>query len=44
MPGEELIVNQDASNRSPENAYIAIRDAFNAARRELKEYSMLQKL
>ena len=44
MPGEELVVNQDASNRSPENAYIAIRDAFNAARRELKEYSMLQKL
>ncbi len=44
LPGEELVINQDASGRSPENAYVAIRDAFNAARRKLKQYTELQKI
>ncbi len=44
LPGEELVINQDASGRSPENAYIAIRDAFKAASRKLKQYTELQKI
>jgi len=35
MPGEELIVKHEPD----EDLYVAIRDAFNAAERKLKEHS-----
>lgn len=44
LPGEKLVIDQDNSDRFNNNAYIAIRDAFNAAQRKLKQYSKLQKV
>lgn len=40
LPQKELVVGQDSSrDRSHENAYIAIRDAFDVAERQLKRYA-----
>ncbi|MEW5848327.1 MAG: HPF/RaiA family ribosome-associated protein [Myxococcota bacterium] len=40
LPGGELVVNRDhGSDQSHEDVYIAIRDAFGAAERQLKEYN-----
>lgn len=44
LPGEKLVIDRDNSNSFNNNAYIAIRDAFNAAQRKLKQYSELQKI
>ena len=43
LPGEEIVINRDNSGRYNDNAYIAIRDAFNAAQRKVKRFAELQK-
>lgn len=40
VPGSELVVNTGKRfNRSHEDVYVALRDAFNAMRRQLEEYA-----
>lgn len=44
VPGEELVVNRSAEkNHAHENAYVAVRDAFNAARRMLQDFVRKQR-
>ena len=39
LPGGELVVNRDPpERRAHEEVHVAIRDAFNACRRELQDY------
>ena len=39
LPGNEIVVSRDAGkNHAHEDVYVAIRDAFNAARRQLEDY------
>ena len=39
VPGQELVVSRDPSdNQSHTDAYVAVRDAFAAARRQLEKY------
>ena len=38
LPGEKIVVARDPNDQSHEDIYIAIRDAFEAARRQLKKY------
>ena len=42
LPGEKIVVARDPDDHSHEDVYIAIRDAFEAARRQLKK-SLRQK-
>lgn len=44
LPGEKLVIDRDNCDSFNQNAYIAIRDAFNAAKRRLKQYAELQKV
>jgi ribosome-associated translation inhibitor RaiA len=37
LPGKKIVVARDPGNPSHDNGYIAIRDAFEAARRQLKK-------
>ena len=39
VPGGELVVNRDSSDHSHEDVYVAIRDAFNAAIRQLEDHA-----
>lgn len=39
VPGGELVVNRDPQNQEHEELAIALRDAFNAAQRQLQSYS-----
>lgn len=39
VPGKIIVVNHDHH----EDAYVALRDAFNAARRQLEEYGRIQR-
>ncbi len=39
VPGKELVVNREAD----EDVYVALRDAFDAARRQLEDYSRRQR-
>lgn len=40
VPGREIVVKRDpGDDGTHEDAYVAIRDAFEAARRQLKNYS-----
>jgi len=40
VPGHEFVVSRDPAQKdSHEDIYVAIRDSFNAARRELQTYS-----
>jgi ribosomal subunit interface protein len=40
VPGDEIVVNRNPEdNHSHEDVYVAIRDAFDAAERQLKEYA-----
>ena len=40
VPGRELAINRDHSeNQAHEDAYVAVRDAFDSARRLLQDYS-----
>jgi cold shock CspA family protein len=44
LPGGELVVNRDpAQHRAYEDAYVAIRDAFDAAARRLESYARRQR-
>jgi len=43
LPGEKLVINRDKPENYHDNAYIAIRDAFNAAQRKLKRFAEPQK-
>lgn len=39
VPGKEIVVSRDRhDNHAHEDAYVAIRDAFDAARRQLEDY------
>lgn len=39
VPGDEIVVSRNPSeNHAHEDAYVTIRDAFNAARRQLQDY------
>lgn len=38
VPGEEIVVSRDPPRPSHEDAYVALRDAFDAARRQLEDY------
>ena len=39
VPGDELVVNREAAeNHAHEDVYVAIRDAFDAARRQLADW------
>ncbi len=39
LPGKEIVVNHHSDNHHEhEDVYVAIRDAFNAARRQLEDY------
>ncbi|MCC0176707.1 ribosome-associated translation inhibitor RaiA [Waterburya agarophytonicola K14] len=44
LPGEKLVIDRNNSNSFNNNAYVVIRDAFNAAQRKLKQYRELQKI
>jgi len=40
VPDEELVVSRDpAGNHAHEDVYVAVRDAFDAARRQLQDYA-----
>jgi ribosomal subunit interface protein len=44
VPGGEIIVNRNPSNNdSHKDIYVAIRDAFDAAKRQLQDYVQLQR-
>ena len=44
VPGAELIVNREsAAHHAHEDGYVAIRDAFDAARRQLEDYARRQR-
>ncbi|MCA9563942.1 MAG: ribosome-associated translation inhibitor RaiA [Myxococcales bacterium] len=38
VPGGEVVVDKDTDDPAHEDVYVAIRDAFNAARRQLKAF------
>jgi len=39
VPGNQLVVNRESDiNRAHEDVYVAVRDAFDAMRRQLEEY------
>jgi hypothetical protein len=39
VPGSEIVVNRDQD----EDLYVALRDAFDAARRQLEDYGRTQR-
>ena len=44
LPGKELVIARNSSqNHAHEDLYVAIRDAFAAAQRQLKHYAAVQK-
>ena len=44
VPGEELVVNRlPHDNHAHEDVYVAVRDAFNAARRKLQNFARKQR-
>ena len=43
LPGEKLVIHRHNQNSFNQNAYIAIRDAFDAAQRKVKQYIDLHK-
>ncbi|MGQ9426629.1 HPF/RaiA family ribosome-associated protein [Gilvimarinus sp. F26214L] len=43
VPGKEIVVTRDpGDNNAHEDMYVTIRDAFNAARRQLQDYARVQ--
>lgn len=43
VPGKEIVVTRDPGDRNAhEDMYVTIRDAFNAARRQLQDYARVQ--
>ena len=44
VPNGEIVVNRDPKdNHAHEDVYVAIRDAFDAARRRLQDYARIQR-
>ena len=44
VPGKEIVVTRDPSeHHAHEDAYVAIRDAFDAARRQLQDYARIRR-
>lgn len=43
LPGKELAIANSSKNHAHEDIYVAIRDAFAAAERQLKRYAAVQK-
>jgi ribosomal subunit interface protein len=43
VPGKELVVSRDPKNHAHEDAYVAVRDAFDAMKRQLKSYARVQR-
>lgn len=44
VPGDELVINREPSRHAAhEDVYVAIRDAFGAARRKLQDYARRQR-
>lgn len=44
VPGKELVVSRDpGTNEAHTDAYVAIRDAFDAARRQLQDFAQRQR-
>jgi ribosome-associated translation inhibitor RaiA len=43
VPGKVLVVSHDSEDRSHEDPYVAVRDAFDAARRQLEDYARLHR-
>ena len=44
VPGKDIIVSrEDHSERAHEDVYVAIRDAFAAARRQLEDYTHIRR-
>ncbi len=44
VPGSEIVVNRDpAKDGAHEDIYVAIRDAFDAAKRQLQDYARRQR-
>jgi ribosome-associated translation inhibitor RaiA len=41
VPGRTLVVSHDAGDKGHEDSYVAVRDAFNALRRQLEDYSRI---
>ncbi|MEC4749795.1 HPF/RaiA family ribosome-associated protein [Methylomicrobium sp. Wu6] len=43
-PGKEIVISREHhDNQAHEDAYVAIRDAFNAATRQLEDYVRIQR-
>ncbi len=38
VPGQELVVDREQAEAAHEDAYVAVREAFNAMRRQLEDY------
>ncbi len=44
VPGKEIVISREHhDNHAYEDAYVAIRDAFQAAARQLEEYARIQR-
>lgn len=44
VPGKEIVISREHhDNHAYEDAYVAIRDAFDAAARQLEEYARIQR-
>lgn len=44
VPGSEIVVNKDPNkDHAHEDVYVAIRDAFKAARRQLQDFARIQR-
>ncbi len=44
VPGKEIVVSRDQHDkRAREDIYVAIRDSFNAAKRQLEDYARTQR-
>ncbi len=44
VPGQEIVVSRDPSaNQAHEDAYVAVRDAFNAARRQVEKFASVNR-
>lgn len=43
VPGAEIVVSHDSPDKSHEDVYVAIRDAFDAARRQLEDQIRIQR-
>lgn len=39
VPGKEIMVKRDSADHAHEDVYVALKNSFQAARRQLKEYA-----